>query len=152
MDCCSSQSSADKGVISKCPDCNAMGAPVKLKTVKSLFNKSLFEISGKEYEFCSTSSCKVIYYDKSGEHKIIENDIHGRVYHKNVNDKTVILCNCFNYTLGDILNDIDVNGESEIYDKIAEGAKTGICACDIKNPEGKCCLPTIKNIIKNNIL
>jgi hypothetical protein len=101
------------------------------------------------YNLCTTPSCIIVYFDNNVSHKIFESDIKEKVYLKHIDDKTVKICYCFHYTLGDIMNDACKNGLGEVYKKIVEGTKAGICACDIKNPEGKCSLPLIKKIIDN---
>ena len=150
MSCCPENNCEVSNTKQECPGCGHIGHGVQLKTVKSLLNKSLFEIKGKDYNFCSTSTCDVVYYEVNVGQIFTETDIDEKVYPKHLNDENVKVCNCFNYTLQDIRQDVDETGNSKIFEKITQGTKLGICACDLRNPEGKCCLPNIKNLLQNN--
>ena len=47
------------------------------------------------------------------------------------------ICYCFDYTVDDILKDIETNGKSTIVERIAAEKKKGGCQCAIKNPKGR---------------
>jgi hypothetical protein len=48
-----------------------------------------------------------------------------------------LVCYCFGYSDEDILNDLDKNGRSTIFEKIMEAKKSGGCQCAEKNPKGR---------------
>jgi len=47
------------------------------------------------------------------------------------------ICHCFDYTVDDILKDIEANGKSTIVERIVAEKKKGSCQCAIKNPKGQ---------------
>ena len=48
-----------------------------------------------------------------------------------------IICYCFDYTKGNIKQDLIKNGRSLIMEKIAAEKKAGGCDCANKNPKGR---------------
>lgn len=48
-----------------------------------------------------------------------------------------LICFCFNYTRGDLEQDLLANGRSLILEKIAAEKKLGSCQCAVKNPKGR---------------
>jgi hypothetical protein len=59
-----------------------------------------------------------------------------------------VLCYCFDYTDEDIALDIAINHHSTILPAITDEIQAGNCACDVKNPSGKCCLNEVKSAIQ----
>jgi len=48
-----------------------------------------------------------------------------------------LICYCFNYTVDDIRQDCETNGQSTILEKIKSEKKFGNCQCAAKNPKGR---------------
>lgn len=46
-----------------------------------------------------------------------------------------MVCFCFGYTRGDIVDDLAANGRSTILEHIAKEKKSGACRCVEKNPK-----------------
>jgi len=65
------------------------------------------------------------------------------------NTDPVPLCYCFEYTRADIRRDIAQWGETEIPERIKFEVENGFCACETKNPSGRCCLGDINGTIKD---
>jgi hypothetical protein len=47
-----------------------------------------------------------------------------------------MICYCFNYTRGDIEQDLMQNRRSLILEKITAAKRLGDCMCAVKNPKG----------------
>jgi hypothetical protein len=47
------------------------------------------------------------------------------------------ICFCFNYTVDDILKDLERNGRSTIMERIVAEKKKGGCQCAAFNPKGQ---------------
>ena len=53
------------------------------------------------------------------------------------------LCYCFEIKPGEVEADLLRSGESNVLERIKSLMKEQGCACEIKNPSGKCCLPEV---------
>lgn len=131
-----------------CPVCGAKGKPVKGQTVKALLSVSLRAVQDVEYLFCKTQACPVVYFSSDGEQTFTVEQVRERVYQKEPDRDGVFICYCFRHTVEDIRA-----GSPESRKAIADGINTGInagqCACDLRNPQGSCCLGNVRGLIKH---
>ncbi len=58
------------------------------------------------------------------------------------------VCYCFNHTMEDIQSDFQLNGVSTIEKSIRTAVEAGSCSCELKNPQGKCCLGDVRAAYK----
>jgi len=97
---------------------------------------------GARPRFCGSRDCPVLYYGSDG--RLVEKDASlARVGAKETADP-VPLCYCFDYTAGDVRDEVVRTGRSAIADRIAAEVKAGRCACEVKNPSGACCLGEVR--------
>src|SRR5216683_1963517 len=61
------------------------------------------------------------------------------------------VCYCFGFTRKDIQREIAETGHSTIANRISEEVKAGNCACEVKNPSGKCCLGDVTRTVKDRL-
>lgn len=135
-------------MITNCFSCGKRGKKVDLKTLKSLLKGTLRRISPSEfYYFCETENCDVVYYNSKGD-VFKTQDIRVPVFQKDPENPDVPVCYCFNYTLSEILSAVKEEREKEIIEDIKRGIELKQCACDLRNPQGSCCLGNIYKIIK----
>lgn len=144
--CCKSQK--DKSG----PICNLCGQPgqkVDKRTIR-------FLVKGKwqkdvrddvDYYFLSNPDCSVVYFSTDMEHFFSKDQLRIRVGQKEYNDP-IPLCYCFNFYRHDIKADIKATGQTRIPDFIKKMVKEKVCACEITNPQGRCCLGNITKAIK----
>jgi len=59
----------------------------------------------------------------------------------------VFVCYCFRHTVGDIRR-ASPHSRSALVDDINAGINAGQCACDLRNPQGSCCLGNVRSLIK----
>jgi hypothetical protein len=130
-----------------CTVCGEKGKPVQGQTVKALLSVSLREVQNVEYLFCKTQTCAVVYFSPDGEQTFTAEQVRERVYQKEPNAEDVLICYCFRHTVGDIHA-----ASPETRDAIVDDINTGInaeqCACDLRNPQGSCCLGNVRGLIK----
>ena len=50
------------------------------------------------------------------------------------------VCYCFGFTRKDIGDEMARTGKSTAAERIKAEVRAGNCACEVKNPSGKCCL------------
>jgi len=95
-------------------------------------------ILSDQFFFCSDTDCSVVYFSKSGF--VIEtSEIRGEVGLKS-NDENRMICYCFDITFSRVMKEIEQAGHSVSKAFVVEQTKLKNCACDIRNPSGKCCL------------
>lgn len=131
MDCC------DPGLPSSraaCPSCGANGRTVQWITVKSLLTARALERAGAaEYRVCGSSTCDVVYFADGFVFR--REDVRVPVFSKEPPGERLV-CYCF-----DIAEDqIDAATESRIRTHVSAGR----CACETRNPEGRCCLGNLR--------
>jgi Zinc binding domain len=131
-------------VSAACPTNGKVGRHVDLQTVQAMLNLPLNQLRNTDYRFCPDPDCPTVYYSADGLQTFAEADLRERVFQKHSQDSEVFVCYCFQYTVGAVQAD----GES-IANEIDQGIKNHQCACDIRNPQGTCCLGNVNNLIKN---
>jgi hypothetical protein len=131
-----------------CPESGTIGPRVDLITVKALLRPSaLRRLEGKDYHFCPTSDCEVVYFDRGSGSRFRRTDLLIRVGQKESEDP-IPVCYCFDFTIADLHRDLATRGETNIPETITQEIRTGHCACEVKNPEGVCCLGNVREAVK----
>ncbi|MBW8010358.1 MAG: hypothetical protein FVQ83_03830 [Chloroflexi bacterium] len=150
-DCCTPviNQELDKSSVSvMCSECSTKGKSIDTQTVKSLLAVSLENVHPVEYHFCAEDSCPVVYFAVDGGQVFYESDLRERVYQKAAGDESVNVCSCFDITPADIHNEYVETGSSTVVDRVDAGVKAGQCACEIRNPQGSCCLGNVRSLVK----
>ncbi len=138
--------------VGSCPQCGSQGHSVDNATIKCLISVSLHRVEDVKHRFCSGANCSVVYLAEDGSEVFFTTDLRERVYQKEPDADDVLVCYCFFHTLGDIRLGISESGASEIVDDIKFGIQQGHCACDWRNPEGRCCLGNVVKIVKSQTM
>jgi hypothetical protein len=122
-----------------CSVCEQPGKVLGGQTVKSLLAVSLRQLTSRTYRFCATRTCPVVYYGEDGQ-QFTFTQVLAPVYQKAPDAPSTPICYCFGYTVADLVGE----GEhARIVQDIRAGIKAGQCACDLRNPQGTCCLGNI---------
>lgn len=58
------------------------------------------------------------------------------------------VCYCFGFTPEMVRAEIAASGKSTVVERIATEMKADLCACEIRNPQGSCCLGNVKAAVK----
>ena len=132
-----------------CPTNGMVGKKVDLQTVKSMLSIPLNLLSAKSYRFCADPNCSTVYYSEDGTQLFTEVDLRERIYQKHAKDEDIPICYCFQHTKKSIRREIAESGKSTVLDKITTGIKAGQCACEIRNPQGSCCLGNVRSFLKD---
>jgi hypothetical protein len=131
-----------------CPITDTKGKQVDNATIKSLVSISLRKIHQSAYYFCGEANCDVVYFSEDGSHLIHTHELQANVYQKEPEDPDVLICYCFQHKAEQVKADIKATGKTMIVDDIKAGIKAGQCACDLRNPQGDCCLGNVYLLIK----
>jgi len=130
-----------------CPVCGEKGKPVQTQTIKAMLSVSLREVRDVQYLFCRTKTCPVVYFSFNGEQTFTVEEVRERVYQKQRDSKEVFVCYCFQHTAGEIRT-ASSKARIAIVDNINQGIHAGQCACDLRNPQGSCCLGNVNELLK----
>lgn len=146
MECSgSSNIQADTAI---CPGCGISGKTVKVRTLKHWLKAPLVSvIPDIPFRFCETSDCPVVYFSENGSIRYAKDELRGPVGIKE-DDPSIPVCYCFGVTPEMISKEIRDKGRSTFSTWVAKETKQGNCACDVRNPKGKCCLEDVKNVEK----
>jgi hypothetical protein len=120
---------------------------VQGQTVKALLSVSLRDMRDGEYLFCRTPTCSVVYFSSDGEQNFTVEQVRERVYQKEPEADDVSVCYCFRHTVGDV-RAASPETRIAIVDDINAGINAGQCACDLRNPQGSCCLGNVRGMIR----
>lgn len=132
-----------------CPTCNQKGKHIDTQTVKGVLKVSLEILDkGNPYYYCKTQDCPVVYFHENGEQTIGVEDLRVSVYHKAPDDDETSICYCFGLTVGSVRADFVETEGKESIGRIRAGISAEQCACDIRNPEGDCCLGNVAARVK----
>ncbi len=134
---------ADRAAKLICPSCHREGHPVSRATVSALVRSEVdaARLAACDFRFCQTPTCSVVYY--SGNHSRIERDEVRVAVHQKDEASDVPLCYCFGVSKARLVREREavvafVNAE----------VKAGRCACDVKNPSGRCCLGDLRRFLR----
>jgi hypothetical protein len=132
-----------------CPASETIGLNVDLITLKALLTgDALRRLDGTKYRFCPEPTCDIVYFDTGSDSTFRTTDLTVRVGLKE-REHPVPLCYCFSYNLADLQQDIAARGTTNIPAIITAEIKAGHCACEVRNPQGTCCLGTIASAIRD---
>ena len=138
MSCCNSSSCEQTGAKSaprklNCPANGKAYLSVEPKTISHHLKQS-WKWSAVEqgYYFCSDPECDVVYFAEDGG-VIKTSELRTAVGVKEMKPDSLI-CYCYGVTLDDAKSD------ATIKEFVIQKTKVDECACDTRNPSGRCCL------------
>lgn len=149
-DCCSVPKQSQSESASLCTRCGAKGRSVERRTVlHHVKSELLSRVGDDDYRFCPAPACAVVYYGARGAVFTV-NDVRELVTAKTSGDARP-LCYCFGFTEGDIRREITQTKGTRIPSQIGQFIKEKLCACEIRNPSGACCLGEVNQAVKQQL-
>ncbi len=133
--------------VTACPVCDEKGKPVEGQTVKALLAVTLRRVQNIDYMFCRTQTCPVVYFSFDGAQTFTVEQVREHVYQKDPDADDTFVCYCFRHTVGDIRTS-SPETRIAILDDINTGIQSDQCACDLRNPQGSCCLGNARELIR----
>ena len=144
--CCSSNSTCNessektestesKKVAKKqaCPQCKQNGTLLSVSTVyQHLQQPWSWQPQGEHFYFCGSNHCDVVYFDEEA-HCITQSEIRTTIGAK-TQQADDLICYCYNVSLQHAKQNTDIKAF------VVNMTKQGACACEIRNPSGRCCL------------
>jgi hypothetical protein len=89
-----------------------------------------------------------VVYFAAGAPPITRDQIRERVFQKET-DCDVLVCYCFRYSRG-ALQRTDSLGRAAILADVVTGTQQGQCACEVRNPQGSCCLGNLRRLARKH--
>jgi hypothetical protein len=127
----------------------ARSKKVDMLTVRSLVRRLPLGMPQTQYYFCEVRDCEVVYFASNPRAPVFRrSDLLVRVGAKEESDP-IPLCYCFGFTRKDIENEIAETGRSTVTDRITAEVKATNCACEVRNPSGKCCLGDVRRVVRD---
>jgi hypothetical protein len=131
---------------SRCKACGTEGRPVLRQTVlHHVKHEHLSRVNGEAFRFCAEPNCDVVYYDDQQTHFTVA-ELRELVSAKTHGDNRPI-CYCFDFIEGDARKEIEYTGRTMIPLQISNLIKSGMCACEVRNPAGICCLGEVNRTV-----
>ena len=130
-----------------CPLCEKRGKSVDIITLKSLLTPEAMRRlePSTDYHFCRVADCLVVYFNDTGF--FTKGELTVGVYQKETSDP-LLVCYCFGFTRERIFSEVARTGKSTAPQEITQYVKDGKCACELRNPQGSCCLGNIGQVVK----
>ena len=145
MDCCAVKAT-ENPTIELDPDeplicaCGGKGKPVSRRTVLLMIKSELLESAlPGTYRFCEVRDCQVVYFEEQRTRVFTVDDLRITVGVK-VSSDPIPLCYCFGFDESHLREEISQTGTTTVPERISRLIREGLCACDVRNPSGKCCL------------
>ena len=146
--CCALVESDRAKTLPICPICKQKGRKVDTITLKALLAVSLLALRDGPYLFCRTAACPVVYFATDGSQSFTKEQIRVLVYQKEPENLAVPVCYCFLHSPATIRAEFLTMGTSGVIEAIEAGIKAGRCACEVRNPQGSCCLGNVRVVLK----
>ncbi len=140
--CCSVTPAA--GDAARCPTSGFAGKPVDWTTVAALAKGRV--PPKQEFRLCRDAECEVVYYGSAGA-VLTADDLNVEPGFKNGSDGLV--CYCFLHRKAGIDQQLRETGETGVLESIKDEVRAGNCACEVRNPSGKCCLGEVQETIRS---
>lgn len=123
-----------------CGACGHVGKSVELITLKALLTPAALErLNPGEHYFCASQSCPVVYF---GADVFGREDVLVPVFQKEPEGRRRV-CYCFDVTEDQVLREVEATGRSASAERIKTLVRDERCACEVRNPQGSCCLGNV---------
>jgi hypothetical protein len=141
--CCSSSESRSDAAAA-CPGCGRPGRDVERVTLKALLRPAALErLTAPAHRFCTQSDCAVVYFGH--DEVFVGADVASPVFQKLSPGRRTV-CYCLDITEDDIRREVLAPGHETSMARITRLVKEGRCACELRNPQGTCCLGNVSQV------
>lgn len=131
-----------------CPTCGQKGKKVDNLTLKAMLDVTLLAVRDVPYLFCRTVDCPVVYFATDEMQVFTKDQIRVPVHQKEPGDDAVPVCYCFSHSPATIRAELLATGQSTVVEEIEGGIQAGQCACEVRNPQGSCCVGNVRTVVK----
>ena len=118
----------------KCPACGKKGRKVNNETMIHHV-KDISKMGDGGYSFCGNRQCNTVYF--RGEETFTTHMVNKEIGLKDASSPQGAVCYCYNYPKSELYDD-------SLIDKINIRIDNYGSRCDLRNPNGRCCIKEIK--------
>lgn len=130
-----------------CPRDQAEGRKVGPVTFEAqVVPERLVQISQHDdWSLCTSESCDVVYF--RDQQVVVVGETRSVPFQKSsASDRLV--CFCFEHSVVELEADVALHGRSTIQASIKAECSAGRQDCERKNPQGRCCLGNVAQVVK----
>ncbi len=127
-----------------CPRCGTRGQSVDRLAVASMMSGVI--PPNQSYWLCREPGCEAVYFGEDAT-VLTVSDMNVAPGFKSKFPEALV-CYCFQYRRRDIEAELLAEGRTSIPDRITAEVQAGNCACEVRNPSGKCCLGEVQRAIQ----
>jgi len=129
-----------------CAACGQAGRTVGLITLKALLRPAALErLNAGDHYFCATAACPVVYFRGGDEFR--REDVLVPVFQKEPEGRRTA-CYCFDVGEDQLRAEVETTGASASAERISGLVRDERCACELRNPQGRCCLGNVRAIVR----
>lgn len=144
-DCCRVEAPEAED-FTRCPSCGRAGRELDRITLKALLRPAALErLSAPEHRFCATPSCPVVYF---GSGESFERGAVAVLVFQKEREGDRVVCYCLELRESDVRREVEETGRSTASERITRLVQSGRCACEVRNPQGSCCLGNVAAVEK----
>jgi len=148
MDSCCGSACEVKKPADFCQRCGAHGQTVARETLEALLTPdALTRLQRGPYFFDRSPDCEVVYFSNENDSYFTKRELGVRVGIKETTPP-IPICYCFGHTVESAISEIQSIGRSTVAARITKEIQAGNCACEVKNPSGRCCLGEVNKAVK----
>lgn len=136
-----------KQTVNVCKSCDKRGESVSRQTIESLLcSQALLRLQLGDYLFDASPDCEVVYFSNECSSYFTKDDVRYRIGIKETEDP-ITICYCFGHTVESARSEILHSARSTVAEAITKEILAGKCACEVKNPSGRCCLGEVNKVV-----
>ena len=129
-----------------CPASGTAGVAVGWVTVAAQLRVPL--PPKRSFFLCKDPACPVVYFSDQGA-PFEREALHVDPGFKRPGDGPV--CYCFGHLESNVRGEVASTGSSTVVDAIRERIRSDGCACEARNPTGRCCLPDVIRLVRSEV-
>ncbi len=143
--CCLSSVGREE-LAQRCPTSGGEGQSVRWTTLAALANGPIPE--RQRVWLCTDPDCELVYF---GEHGLRLSLADVRVAPGSKIGGSGFACYCFEYSRQAIEDEVHRLGSSPTAEEIRREVQAKNCACEVRNPTGKCCLSEVDELVRATV-
>lgn len=122
-----------------------MGREVGRITLKALLRPhALVRLGSGAHRFCARPDCPIVYF-RDGE-TLGGDDVAVPVFQKEAGGARLV-CYCLEISEEQLRREIEASGASASVERIKSLVASERCACEVRNPQGTCCLGNVTAVV-----
>jgi len=147
MDSCCAPNKVEQSVPSRCDECGTTGRSVGRITLKALLRPRALEgLTAGAHYFCGSRSCPVVYFGDGAVFR--QEDVLVPVFQKGAEGLRTV-CYCLDISEDQVRGEVEAAGISASADRIKRLVQSDRCACELRNPQGTCCLGNVAAVVRS---